>query len=350
MIKEIAIIGHFGGDNDLLDGQTIKTKILYDELKNHTDWEIRCIDTYYKKKHPIRLLLSVLCVMNRKLDTVVLLSGNGMKWLFPILSGFSKLNRVRIYHCVIGGNLDKYVEKYPKFKIYLNNFAINWVETIVLKNKLEELGINNCDVIPNFKRLNIQDCNENQQNEGTYRFCIFSRVMKEKGIEDAIEAIETINRTTDNKCELDIYGQVDSRYAERFKEVMKKSSDAINYKGVVPYNESAECLRRYYALLFPTYWEGEGFPGTVIDSFSAGLPVIASDWNSNGEIISNYIDGIIYPCEVATNLKEAILYAINNRELITEMRKNCCIKARKYQSDEHIKQIINEMWKENPKL
>ena len=32
--KKIAIIGHFGGSENLLDGQTIKTKILYDELIN----------------------------------------------------------------------------------------------------------------------------------------------------------------------------------------------------------------------------------------------------------------------------------------------------------------------------
>ena len=32
--KKIAIIGHFGGNENILDGQTIKTKILYDELRS----------------------------------------------------------------------------------------------------------------------------------------------------------------------------------------------------------------------------------------------------------------------------------------------------------------------------
>ena len=32
-IKEIAIIGHFGGNEEILDGQTVKTKILYNELQ-----------------------------------------------------------------------------------------------------------------------------------------------------------------------------------------------------------------------------------------------------------------------------------------------------------------------------
>lgn len=32
--KTVGIIGHFGGKKVFLDGQTIKTKILYEELRN----------------------------------------------------------------------------------------------------------------------------------------------------------------------------------------------------------------------------------------------------------------------------------------------------------------------------
>ena len=31
--RKIGIIGHFGGTENILDGQTIKTKILYNEIK-----------------------------------------------------------------------------------------------------------------------------------------------------------------------------------------------------------------------------------------------------------------------------------------------------------------------------
>lgn len=39
---------------------------------------------------------------------------------------------------MIGGNLDVYISKYPKFKKYLNSFQINWVETEGMKRKLEK--------------------------------------------------------------------------------------------------------------------------------------------------------------------------------------------------------------------
>ena len=58
--KKISIIGHFGGKENILDGQTIKTKILYDELKKSTNWDIKIVDTYYKRRNPFKLLKDTL--------------------------------------------------------------------------------------------------------------------------------------------------------------------------------------------------------------------------------------------------------------------------------------------------
>ena len=102
-----------------------------------------------------------------------------------------------------------------------------------------------------------------------------------------------------------------------------------------------EAIKDYYALLFPTYWDGEGFPGTIVDAFSAGLPVIATDWNCNAEIIENKKNGILYPNEEIRNLTEAIKWMLNNKDSINELKSNCLISAKKYQPDEYIKKIVN---------
>ena len=187
--KKIAIIGHFGGNENILDGQTIKTKILYDELKAASSFEIQKVDTYYKRRNPIKLIKDTLsCIFTTK-DIIVLLSGNGMRFYFPILFFSKKVLKSRIYHDVIGGNLDQYVCEYPKFKKYLNSFEVNLVETKSMKDKLVLQGINNCEVMPNFKRLKIASIKPEEIKE-PYRFCMFSRVMKEKGVEDAVKAVE----------------------------------------------------------------------------------------------------------------------------------------------------------------
>lgn len=340
--KRIAIIGHFGGNQEFLDGQTVKTKVLYEELIKKNIYEITCVDTYYKKKNPIRLLIDSVQSLIKNKDIVVLLSGNGMRIYFPLLFLFSKCFNRRIYHDVIGGNLDNYVKKYPKFKKYLNAFRVNWVETDLLKKRLLEQGIMNCEVLPNFKRLRLNyDINDFTYSK-TFQFCTFSRVMEEKGIEDAINSIRFINEQQEKyKCSLDIFGVIDEKYKMRFDTLMIESPTYISYKGVVPYSESVEAIKNYYALLFPTHWLGEGFPGTIVDAFSAGLPVICSDWNSNSEIVKTNYNGIIYSGGVQ-ELSEAILAMIEKeKNSIITIRQNCVQTAVKYQPDKYVEKICN---------
>lgn len=341
--KKLGIIGHFGGEQNILDGQTIKTKILYEELNKITKWEIIKVDTYYKRSKPFKLLKDSFSCLKKTEDIIVLLSGRGMRFYFPLLFLCAKAFGTNVYHDVIGGNLDTYVKKYPKFRKYLNSFKVNWVETNGLRNKLEKCGIKNCEVIPNFKRLEIVEIREEVYDE-PFRFCIFSRVMKEKGIEIAIDAIQNINLEAKRiVCELDIYGRVDDGYKENFEKIMSTVTNAVKYKGMVPYDRSVETIKEYYALLFPTYWKGEGFPGTIVDAFSAGIPVIGTDWNCNGEIINSGKNGILYPNKEIKDLEAAVKWMIEHKEDMNEFKANCIQDAEKYQPDRYIKKIVRKI-------
>ena len=239
--RKIGIIGHFGGKENILDGQTIKTKILHEELSKATDWKIIKVDTYYKKKNPIKLFIDTFkCLFSTK-DIIVLLSGNGMKFYFPILSFFAQKFHTNIYHDVIGGNLDVYVSKYPKFKKYLNSFQINWVETAGMKDKLENQAIKNCEVMPNFKRLSIADREEEIEFSEPYRFCIFSRVMKEKyekektfyvrteNLEDQIEYIKINGKKQNRKKQKKGY-EIQLNEAKNYEIEVKAKDFAGNEK------------------------------------------------------------------------------------------------------------------------
>lgn len=339
-MRKVGIIGSFC---DRLDGQTIKTKILYDELKSKTDWKFYIVNTQAEGQSRIGLLVKSIDMMLKCKDIFILVSQNGARVYFPMLYYASKLLGRRVYHDVIGGSPEDYVINNVKNRKYLNKFAVNWVETEKMVKGLESVGVHNAEVLPNFKRLRIVDC-EKREFYDQISFCTFSRVMKEKGIEEAISAIETINKERkDCKLNLDIYGYIDDGYAERFKNVMEHISEAIQYKGMVPYEQSVEFIKEYYALLFPTFWFGEGFPGTIVDSFASGVPVIASDWSANSEIITDGVTGIIYPNGNAKSLKEAIEWSIEHSELMEEMRKNCLEEAKLYQPEAHIQHIIEKV-------
>ena len=59
--------------------------------------------------------------------------------------------------------------------------------------------------------------------EKPYRLCTFSRVIKEKVIEDIVQVIEEINSKNEkNIYSLDIYGPIDSHYEDQFCRKKKK--------------------------------------------------------------------------------------------------------------------------------
>lgn len=341
--KKIAIIGHFGGREYFTDGQTVKTKILWDELSLATDRRLYRVDTYDRRHRPLRLLFRSLWAFLTAGDIVVLLSRNGMRMYFPILSFLSRVFGKRVYHDVIGGNLDASVTKYPKFKKYLNSFRVNWVETQGLKERMEAMGVTNCRVIPNFKRLDLQAIPAEGGFTEPYRFCTFSRVIREKGIEDAIAAVTAVNaRHGRTVCRLDIYGKVDESYTEDFAKAVADAGETVCYKGVVPYDQSVKALSGYYALLFPTYWDGEGFPGTIVDAFSAGLPVIATRWNCNEEIITHGVNGFLYDRKTQS-LADLLEKAMDGVGTWEAMQRNCLASARDFQPDRYIREMLREM-------
>lgn len=346
MNRKIGIIGHFGGKHTFLDGQTVKTKTLYEGLKERGFSSIYCVDTYYNKTNKLRLILESLKCLAICDTVIVLLSAPGLKVYLPMLYYAKKIRKIKIYHDVIGGNLAEKVKQNPKYNTYLNAIDANWVEFSKMKNDLEELGIKNCDVVPNFKRLNSKGAMLTPTEEGRYKFCMFSRVMKEKGMTDAIKAIANYNKTHEKNVFLEIWGPIDDSYKDEFDGLLKEYGEHFSYMGCVNFDKSVETLTNHIALLFPTFWYGEGFPGTIIDAYASALPVIATDWNANSELIRNFETGWVYPNDKIKTLSESIEYAVENFDEMVSMRKNCSLFATRYTPDFVMRRLVEKYFKD----
>lgn len=340
----IGIIGHFGGNEKFNDGQTIKTIAIYDALIRYGINNIDKIDTYYIKKNPICFIKMFINGVAKDKKYIVLLSSKGRKVLFPVLGFMSRYLKKDIYHYAIGGRLAREVNEKPKWKKYISSFKGNWMESIELADKLQKLGVQNAIYLPNFKKLNLMVEKELcKEYDEPYKLCTFSRVMKEKGIEDAIEAVREINEEHQRKVvSLDIYGPVEEDYMLHLNEILGQS-DGCRYCGVIPANESVEALKDYYALLFPTHWRHEGIPGTIIDALSAGVPVIARRWQYCDEMLEDGFTGLVYNFEQPDQLKVKIVYAINHKTDMIKMKANCLKKAKSYSEEVVIREIAKEM-------
>jgi len=120
---------------------------------------------------------------------------------------------------------------------------------------------------------------------------------------------------------------------------------AISYLYVLGKEFAENCSKgkvRLAALLFPTYYEGEGMPGTIIDAFSAGLPVIASDWKYNTEIVSDNT-GIIFKTGNISDLVRCLIELADYPDNIIKKKPYCLKEANRYDPDKVILELFNRL-------
>lgn len=112
-------------------------------------------------------------------------------------------------------------------------------------------------------------------------------------------------------------------------------SDIPNYcyKGVLQPEEVIPTLEKYDALIFPSHYEGEGCPGIMVEALFAGLPIIASDWKYNSEIVDNGVNGILCDTYNAADYEKAIRILSGNPKLISKMSEASLRKASNYTSE-----------------
>jgi glycosyltransferase involved in cell wall biosynthesis len=134
----------------------------------------------------------------------------------------------------------------------------------------------------------------------TGKCAFFGHVKKEKGVFDIVDALRVRPALS---C--DFYGPLLDRDREAFLSEISKTPN-LGYRGVLESSQVRDAMRRYDALLLPTYHSGEGYPAVVLEAFASGLPVVASRWRSLPEIIEDGVNGLLVPPQAPHRLREAL--------------------------------------------
>ncbi len=178
--------------------------------------------------------------------------------------------------------------------ICLNEFAKHKISTSSLQIPLEQIAVKaNCteDISDN---LDNQDNNTKREN-----FYLFvGRLSKEKGIDILLDAAKR------NGCKLEIIGNGD------LKELVEKATQThpnIIYHGFQQKDFITNKLKTCKALIFPSIWY-EGMPLTILEAFSAGTPIIASDIDNIRDIVENNYNGLHFRYGNVTDLADKIQF------------------------------------------
>lgn len=342
----IGICGSFGAAAETYDGQTVKTRNLNEALKmNLGESSTIAMNTHFWRKKPFSTFMQCLHLAKNCKKIIILPAQRGLKVFLPLFAALKKIFGFDLYYDVVGGWLPQAAENNSRLKKYLKSLDCIFVETKAMMKMLGDIGVTNVSVLPNFKMMKPLETDELvYQTEFPLKLCTFSRVMEEKGITDAIRAVSKVNNEFKKTVySLDIYGNIDSSYEEKFASLLNESAEYVRYKGCVPPQSSIDVVKNYYALLFPTYYDGEGFAGTIIDAFSAGVPVIASDWKYNSEIVTDGVTGHLFPPKDSTALETALKKLAAEPDKLNSMKENCIKIAQTYTPSTVIDKLFKEM-------
>ena len=337
----VGILGHFGQGIDLYDGQTVKTREIAEEIAKHAEFKVNICDTYYMKRSLLRFIIDYIRLFTDNDKIIISLSWNGYSKILPLLMFTNSFFRRELFDVVIGGSRQDRIRKSNLSAFLVKKFSKIYVESKSMVAEYKALGIGQVEYMPNFKKISIVNARREFDNDVVLPVCTFSRICKEKGIEDAIKAVKEVNEQC-GKCiyELTIFGKPDDGYVDRFNEIQETFPEYIKYGGLVDYHDTTDVLKNYYILLFPTFHDGEGFPGTLIDAFAAGLPTVATNWNCNTEIIRDGYNGFIIPIKSPKILAEQLRFCADNKKMIKIMSDNCLEEAKKYKPETAIENLL----------
>ena len=116
------------------------------------------------------------------------------------------------------------------------------------------------------------------------RFVFIAHVKRSKGIFDALRAFELLGA----EYTFDFYVPI-------AEEACRKLETHPSYRGVLDPVDVPEVLTRYDGLVLPTFYQGEGYPGIVIEAYQAGLFCVATQWRSLPEIVEEGQSGFLLP-------------------------------------------------------
>ena len=339
------VIGAFGFRGDQRNGQTVKTRLFMEAVSEITQQKICIVDTSDIRSQPHAVLYKILRAFATGKTIFILPAQRGIKYLLPLYLLLKAIYGNDVRYIVIGGWLPGFVEQNVKFVGYCAKLDGIYIETDNMAKALGSLGLNNVHTMPNFRSFNYADFSLEAPAGGPLSLVFFSRVMKTKGIETAIEAVSRIEQLFPGQVTLDIYGDIREDYHECFMQLVDGRAPVVKYCGFLSPEPRTlyPTLSGYDAMVFPTFYEGEGLPGVVIDAFIAGVPVIASDWRYNREFITDNVTGRIFCLAEPESFENIITYYMAHRDELKDMRNHCLEEAQKYRMDHVVGSFLSSV-------
>lgn len=344
----ITFIGNNANQNIVTDGGRLKMRLFLNLLEKEGQ-EVSVIELDGWKKHFLRIIIKINEAIKRGDNIIIMAGPKGCRFIIPIVCRLNKKHKSRVVYCPVGiGTFDKLVKKMSQEQIdnfmncrdfynikdkkmqkYLAKMDFVCPENLI-QDKLYKAfyKLKNTTVVENFRDIKIEKKNYSFKQE-SFNIIYASRIKEYKGILDLMEVVNYINKTTNYKIHLDIYG--DNQLQEESNILFQKMLNAdIIYKGTVTADEIAKIIKHYDLFCLPTKYYGEGTSGALVEALISGTPALVSSYSQSNILITDNSNGFIFKIGSKKSLRDKLLEILNNKQKLESIGLSAQETAKKY--------------------
>ncbi|APG26940.1 hypothetical protein A7E78_03285 [Syntrophotalea acetylenivorans] len=287
-------------------GTSVSLKHLVSSLQSRDDVRVRVINTggirstgFKAIRQFLRTVFEIFrCV--RDVDVVTLHVGLGaLPLIGPFVYTACRWSKKPFLIRRFGGNDHRELKGLKGFvgEWVIRRANLYLVQTRVLQQGAKDAGLERVEWFPTSRPLpgTFSDCSGGRAK--CRRFVFLGHVRPTKGIPELIAAAERF----DDSVSVNVYGP----FYDGLKEDVFNQCKRVSYCGVAEPDRVPEILQNHDALILPTYYVGEGYPGVILEAFNAGIPVITTIWKAIPEIVDETC-GILIPPQDADSLYNAM--------------------------------------------
>lgn len=335
---QIGVCGGF--DNSIINGQALRTISISDRIVSILGSEQVSIVKYANwKKRPFALLFEYLRQIRQCESLIVCPDERAIRFIIPLAAFFSRFHKTKVFYVVIGGWLPVFLQKHRFLRKRLSGIDGLFVQTETLKKQLGERGLSNVFILPNFRNHESVLQTSRPTEGGAVKTFFLSRIEDPKGVEEMIGVVKNANREK-ARCTLDIFGSVMPEYREKFDALVSDFPEYIRYRGELKSEKINGVICEYDLQLFPTKYRTEGFPGSILDAFYAGIPTLSANWYSGREVINDGIDGVLFEQFNFGDMENKLIALCDDPDLLNRLKAGARIRGEQYDGGKIVRKML----------
>ena len=107
----------------------------------------------------------------------------------------------------------------------------------------------------------------------------------------------------------------------------------VFYHGHLEPSEIYSKLENYDVLILPTFFPDEGFPGSILDAYISGIPVVVSNWKDLPSFVDHGKTGFVFDLNNNIEFYNYIIKLYENPTLLANMKQKAFDKSKEYSSE-----------------